>query len=124
MARINLLVAASILLTGGSSLALTDTPRAAVPDQKVFEDLRGSDWAKMPQGEKQRFIYTGIGGLERQGVFISRSPQEYLEAMDKLFAADPSLDDEYLDNLFVFLVHDGEPQARGQIDSILKAQKV
>ncbi len=95
---------------------------AKVLDERGFEELSGADWERLSQSEKQRFIYTGIGGLERQGVFVSRSPQSYLEAMDTILAADASLKEEFLDNLFVFLVYDGEPQTRDEIDAIRKQQ--
>ena len=93
----------------------------ARPAAKALEELKGEDWSMLPISEKQRFVYTAIGGLERQGVFISRHPQEYLEAIEKVLASDPSMKQEFLDNVFVFLVYDAEPQARDEIDAIRAA---
>jgi hypothetical protein len=87
---------------------------------KSMEDLTGEDWSRLSEPERQRFIYMAIGGLERQGVFIARPPLEYLGAMDKILRDEPALKQEYLDNLFVFCVYDGEPQTRDAISRIRK----
>lgn len=83
-----------------------------------LEDLRGRDWIKMPLDQKQTFIYTGIGGLERQGVFITKSPDFYIQVLDRIIAEDPELSEEFLDNLFVFCVHESEPQTQEAIKKI------
>jgi hypothetical protein len=87
----------------------------------TMEDLSGSDWIRMSLKEKQAFVYTGIGGLERQGVVIMKKPQYYIEALDKILKLDPDLGKEYLDSLFVFCVHESEPQTRDAIRRIREA---
>jgi hypothetical protein len=98
-------------------------PAKTRSDTKALEELTGVDWKRLSMFEKQRFIYTAIGGLERQGVFITRTGHEYLEAMDKLLHVESSLWSEYLDNLFVFCVYDREPQTRDAIRRIRNESK-
>ena len=104
-------------------------PQASAPTQgqtpgsdgyvrKSFDDMTGLDWEQMAPEDKQRFVYTAIGSLEQQGVFVSRTPQEYVEEMDRVLKTEPSLSSEYLDSLFVFCVYDNEPQTRPALSRI------
>lgn len=85
-----------------------------------FEDLRGSDWLSMSSKDKETFIYMAIGGLEKEGVFIMKTPHDYIQAIDKLLALDSEYQKEYLDNLVVFCIYDSEPQTREKIKQIGK----
>jgi hypothetical protein len=87
-----------------------------------FEDLKGGDWGRMDLQQKREFVYTGIGALERQGVSLLKSPSYYIEALDKVLTIDPDLEKEYLDNLFVFCVHESEPHTRKALNEIRGAQ--
>lgn len=87
-----------------------------------LEDLKGLDWTQMSLGQKQDFVYRGIGALERQGVSLLKSPSYYIEALDKVLTIDPDLKKEYLDNLFVFCVHESEPHTRKALNEIRGAQ--
>jgi hypothetical protein len=110
------------LETQNSNLLRAVPPAApaapAGPARKAMEDLKGSDWPRLSESEKQRFVYTGIGGLERQGVFVMRPPQDYVEALGKILGGDAAMQDEYLEDLFVFCVYDAEPQTREAIERI------
>lgn len=94
------------------------SPVERKPITNKFEDMTGQDWLSMSDEQKQIFVFTGIGGLERQGVFITRPPQDYIAALDKLMVAEPLFQKDFLDSLFVFCVYDGEPQTRVVIDRI------
>lgn len=83
-----------------------------------IEDLTGKDWLSMTQAQKEFFVYTAIGGLERQEVVITRFPAYYVEALDKLVQLEPFYQQEYLENLFVFSVYESEPQSRVKIEKI------
>ncbi len=86
--------------------------------EKSMDDLIGEDWMMLSQLQRERFVYTAIGGLERQGVFITRTPSDYITALDTLLENEPSMRQEFLDNIFVFCVYDGEPQTRDAIQKI------
>ncbi|HXV18560.1 MAG TPA: hypothetical protein VD883_00605 [Candidatus Omnitrophota bacterium] len=83
-----------------------------------LDDLKGQDWIQMSLGQKQDFVYRGIGALERQGVSLLKSPSYYIEALDKVLKIDEGLREEYLDNLFVFCVHESEPHTRQALEKI------
>ncbi len=103
------------------SLALPGPAHAAAESLETlppFEELKGSDWARMGQRQKEFFVYMGIGGLQRQGVSVLRKPVYYVEAMDRVLGLDPDLGGEGLENLFVFCVYESEPGTRPAIDAI------
>jgi hypothetical protein len=106
MKRLFLILSGFFLL--GASAALADN----------IEDLTGKDWLAMTQAQKEFFVYTGIGGLERQEVVITRLPAYYIETLDKLIKLEPFYEKEYLENLFVFAVYESEPQSRVKIEKI------
>ncbi len=106
------------VLKGGPTPPATVAEPVPVKRSKELEDLTGDDWSRLSESERQRFIYTAIGGLERQGIFVTRAPHEYQEAIEKMLQSEPSLKREYLDNLLVFCVYDGEPQTREGIRRI------
>jgi hypothetical protein len=111
-------------LTVIAAVAVARVSAKEAPSVKMFEDLTGEDWARLSEQEKQRFVYTAIGALERRGVLIMRSPGEYLDAMEKLLLSDAELRREYLESLFVFCVYDGEPQTRDAIRLIRREASV
>lgn len=88
-----------------------------------LEDLRGSDWARLTKEEKEFFVFSGYGGLEQQGVPLRQKPYYYIEALDKVLAADPSLGSEYLDDLLIFCVNESEPESREALKAARARQK-
>ena len=79
------------------------------------EQLRYSVWLKMTRAEKEQYAYRALGVLENQGVFLMKPSEFYIETMDQKIAQDPTLAENFLDNMFLLNVFENEPQARETI---------
>lgn len=88
-----------------------------------MEELRGSDWPALTKEQREFYVFSGYGGLEQQGVPLKQKPYHYVEALDKLLTVEPTLKDEYLDDLFLFCVNESEPEARDILKRLRKEQK-
>lgn len=96
----------------------TQTPSGPEPATKTLDQLQGKDWRKMSAADRERFIYMGVGSLERRGVFIAKPPGDYVQTLNTVLETNPELSDEFLEDLFVFCVYDSEPQTRPAISRL------
>ena len=73
----------------------------------------GKDWVdKMSKGEKFISVYAPMIIFHRYGVSFRKTPDEYIETMEKVLIDNPYLEKEDVSNIFVSMVYAYEPESR------------
>ncbi len=78
----------------------------------------GADWVAMSPEEKEMYVFSATGALVRRDVFVMKSSYFYIQALDQTLEKNPSLKDQYLDDLFISSIYENEPHTRTAIDKI------
>ena len=73
----------------------------------------GKDWVKkMSKGEKFISVYAPMILLHRYGINFRKTPNEYLESIDRVLINNPYLEKEDVANIFASTVYAYEPETR------------
>ena len=73
----------------------------------------GKDWVKkMSKGEKFISVYAPMILLHRYGINFRKTPNEYLESIDRVLINNPYLEKEDVANIFASTVYAYEPESR------------
>jgi hypothetical protein len=125
--RLPLLGAAS-RTSRASAFEIPVEPKAVQAPPAISETTAGNagamgrDWLAMSDDYKMLNILSMMGHFLKNDLVIWRSQSFYVEAMDKRLAKDPSLADKSLEELFLSLVYENEPEERPDIDKIRRAR--
>jgi len=82
------------------------------PGKTPSPALKGYDWAKMSPAEKEAYIFSAVGALEKEGAYIGKPSYYYLDAVEAYLKNHSSALQENLDFIFVVNVYEAEPQTR------------
>ena len=73
----------------------------------------GKDWIqKMSKGEKFISVYAPMILFHRYGINFRKTPNEYLESIDRVLINNPYLEKEDVANIFASTVYAYEPESR------------
>ena len=87
------------------------------------QHVTGKDWLLMSQPDKVTYISSAIDVLQRRGIMLSKSPNDYIAAIDHL-SDDPKMLSVDATNILASYVYDTEPMARKAIDILRKKPEV
>jgi len=78
----------------------------------------GADWVAMSPEEKELYVFSATGALVRHDVVLMESSYVYIQVLNETLEKNPSLKDEYLDDLLISSIYEREPHTRAAIDKI------
>ena len=87
------------------------------------QHVTGQDWLLMSQPDKVTYISSAIDVLQRRGIMLGKSPDDYIGAIDHL-SDDPKMLSVDATNILASYVYDTEPLARQAIDMLRKKAEV
>ena len=81
-----------------------------------LEDVSGMEWFELPMGERMDHILASMIVLDRQGVPIKKSMNDYYNAVSAKLRADPGLYDTKITNILASIIYEKDPESRGKLD--------
>jgi len=96
-----------------------ETP-ALVAETKVQKSTAkmGADWVAMSPEEKEMYVFSATGALVRHDVVLMESSYVYIQVLNETLEKNPSLKDQYLDDLLISSIYEHERHTRTAIDKI------
>jgi len=106
------------LLTNENKKILNSMENSKVKSgEKTPGVLSAEDWNNLSMREKEDYLFSAFGKLEQQGVFLMKSPHDYVEELD-LAVQDPFYKEAVMDNLLMLKIYEKESQTRPVIQKL------
>ena len=83
----------------------------------------GLEWLERSMGERLNDVVASMTLLNQDGILLSRTPEDYYDAIDKALRRDPSLYELDLTQILADYVYEKEPAAREALDRLKKPGK-
>ena len=81
-----------------------------------LEDVSGMEWFELSIGERMDHILASMSVLNRQGVSIKKSMNDYYNAVSEKLRTNPGLYDTKITNILASIIYDKDPESRAKID--------
>jgi len=85
--------------------------------------LTGQSWIDMNNKDRLVFVTSTMELFQANGATLTKSPFDYMVLLDKYLEAHPDLAGEELGNLFINMLWESEPEARGSLEPLVKEIK-
>ena len=108
-------VAALLCLSSGC----VKEPKAVRP-----KEITGVEWLRLPARDRQKYILAAIEILEVRGAVLSRSPEDYSDAVEKRLEQHPELSTKNVTSMLASIVYESEPKNRIALDKFSEKPQV
>ncbi len=82
--------------------------------------VSGAEWLAMSHGEKIDVLLTSMESLQANGVWTTKSPEEYVAPIDSMLLKNKELQTKDVTSLLAQVIYDSEPDLRPAIDKLKK----
>mgnify|MGYP001577511422 FL=1 len=80
----------------------------------------GADWKNMPLPDKEIYILSVMGNLNKRDVYLMKSYGFYIRVIDKAINENPDLNEEYVHRILMMTAYESEPETRKDIEKVWK----